>query len=278
VDASSRTVDLPRYGMGFEILSNDSIIGPAIARGSWADHETRLFRAHVRPGDTVVDLGANVGWFAVQAVLAGATVHAFEPVPAIADICERNLRRAEAVSKGRGIVHRAAAGAEPGSARIAVARENFGDNRVLDPGANRPGDMGGDESIEIEIARVDDRVKGPARFVKVDTQGSEWLALSGAAELFAASEEMGLLIEFWPYALRAAEPGDVLDFLFARGFTLGKATEAPYPMSRERILRQAGDRTNPRGGIDLYGTRGLPFHVLGAQTRLRGWLRSLKEA
>jgi len=277
VDASTRTVALPEFGMEFEILSSDSIIGPAIAKGSWADSETNLFRAHVEPGCTVVDLGANIGWFAVQAVLAGATVHAFEPVPAIADVCERNLRRAEAVSAGRGIMHRAAAGAETGTAEIAVAAENFGDNRVLDSGAERPDDMAGNELISIDIVRVDDCVEGPVRFMKIDTQGSEFLALTGAEKTFDASGPMGLLIEFWPYALRGAEPAQVLDFLLQRGFTLGKATEAPYPMTRERILRQVGGRDEVHGGIDLYGTRGLPFHVLGTGARLRGWLRGMKE-
>ena len=97
MDTRTRTV-LPRsLGFEFEVLADDSIIGPAIERGSWADHETFLFRAHVKPGCRVVDLGANVGWFAVQAILAGAEVHAFEPVPALADICERNIARAEKI-------------------------------------------------------------------------------------------------------------------------------------------------------------------------------------
>ena len=83
----------------FEVLANDAVIGPAIERGSWADHETALFRAHLVPGCRVVDLGANVGWFAVQAVLAGAEVHAFEPVPQIAAVAERNVQRA--MERGR---------------------------------------------------------------------------------------------------------------------------------------------------------------------------------
>src|SRR5262245_12557103 len=68
----TRVVRPASLGFEFEVLAGDTIIGPAIERGSWADHETALFRAHVSSGARVVDLGANVGWFAVQAVLAGA--------------------------------------------------------------------------------------------------------------------------------------------------------------------------------------------------------------
>jgi FkbM family methyltransferase len=265
-------------GFEFEVLAQDTIIGPAIERGSWADHETALFRAHVAPGSRVVDLGANVGWFAVQAVLAGAEVHAFEPVPAIAEVARRNVERAMAHASGKGVVHVLAAGAARGKAVIQIGAGNFGDNRVVDAGAQRPADMGQGQSVEIAIAPVDELVQGPVRFLKVDTQGSEWLALEGARALLAASPDLGLLIEFWPYALRGATPQQLVARLFELGFTLGKATEAPYPMRPERILRQALARDPVRGGLDLYGARGAaPFHVLGLRARLHGLARSLKE-
>jgi FkbM family methyltransferase len=273
----TRTVRLADLGLDFEILDDDSIIGPAIERGSWADHETHLFRCHVEPGCTVVDLGANVGWFTVQAILAGAHVHAFEPVPEIADVCWRNMQRAMEIGPGRGELHRVAAGATRGSAEIALAPKNRGDNRVVARGADLPADMGGCERLVIEVAPVDEFVRGPVRFLKIDTQGSEWMALCGARKLLAESPRMGLLLEFWPYALRGASPQELLDFVAAQGFVLGKATEAPYPMSPQRILRQALSRDPVKGGIDLYGARGVPFHVTSWKNRLRGVVRRVKE-
>jgi len=280
MDQSTRTVRVPHLaggrGLDFEVLADDSIIGPAIERGGWEEHETALFLAHLRPGDRVVDLGANIGWYSVLAILKGCEVHAFEPVPAIADVAERNLRRAEAAGKGRGILHRAAAGAAPGKARIALAPRNHGDNRVVDGNAP-PDDLAGAELITIDIERVDDHVQGPVRLLKVDTQGSEWLALQGARGLLRSSPELALLIEFWPYALRGAKPEELLLFLEHEGFTLGKATAAPYPMEKERILRQALKRDPVKGGIDLYGTRALPFHVGHGAARLRSLWRSFRE-
>lgn len=277
MEFAAKTVRAPSIDLDFDILADDTIIGPTIERGDWEAHETALFRAHLRPGATVVDLGANVGWFSVQAILAGATVHAFEPVPGIAELAERNIERANARGPGRGVLHRFAAGAEPGTASIALAARNHGDNRVLD-GDAPPEDMAGAETIEIRIERVDDHVRGPARVLKIDTQGSEWLALQGARRLLEASPELALLIEFWPYALRGAEPRALLELLAGQGFRLGKATVAPYPMTPERILSQALARDPVKGGLDLYGTRGLPFHVLGPAARLKGVWRSLREA
>jgi FkbM family methyltransferase len=275
--APTRSVKLPGSGLEFEVLAGDSIIGPAIERGGWEQHETALFRAHLVPGCRVVDLGANVGWFAVQAILAGAEVTAFEPVPEIAAVCERNMARAAERGPGRGVLHRLAAGAARGQARIALAEKNRGDNRVLDERAARPADMGPGAELLIEIAPVDELVRGPARVLKIDTQGSEWLALQGARELLRASPSLALLIEFWPYALRGAAPEELLALLAREGFTLGKATAAPYPMAPERILAQARTANPVKGGFDLYGVRGLPFHVLGWKRRLHGLARSVKE-
>lgn len=277
MSSPTRTVRPRELGIEFEVLEGDSIVGPSIERGSWEEHETRLFRAHLAPGARVLDLGANVGWYSAIAVLAGCEVHAFEPVPAIAEVCRRNLERAQRAGPGHAVLHECAAGAAPGKARIALGAANRGDNRVLDAGAQRPEDMGGGSLVEIRVERVDDLAPGPARVVKIDTQGSEWLALHGMRGVLAASRELALLIEFWPYALRGASPEQLLRFLAAEGFTVGKASAAPYPMTTERILRQALARDRVRGGLDLYATRGVPFHVGGLARRMRGMLRSVRE-
>ncbi|MFN0009176.1 MAG: FkbM family methyltransferase [Planctomycetota bacterium] len=277
MSSPTRTVRPRELGIEFEVLEGDSIVGPSIERGSWEEHETRLFRAHLAPGARVLDLGANVGWYSAVAVLAGCEVHAFEPVPAIAEVCRRNLERAQRAGPGRAVLHECAAGAAPGRARIALGAMNRGDNRVLDAGAQRPEDMGAGSLVEIRVERVDDLAPGPARVVKIDTQGSEWLALQGMRGVLAASPELALLIEFWPYALRGASPEELLRYLAKEGFTVGKASAAPYPMTTERILRQALARDRVRGGLDLYAARGVPFHVGGLARRMRAMIRSVRE-
>jgi FkbM family methyltransferase len=46
----------------------------------------------VSPGDVVLDVGANIGLFAVDAASRGASVHAFEPMPATFAALEANAR------------------------------------------------------------------------------------------------------------------------------------------------------------------------------------------
>jgi FkbM family methyltransferase len=273
----TKTVRVPSLDLEFEVLGGDSVIGPAIERGMWEEHETRLFRAHLAPGDRVIDVGANVGWFGVQAVMAGAEVTCFEPVPAIADVCERNLERAMKRGRGRATLHRAAAGSEPGTARIALAQHNFGDNRVLDASGARPGDMGDGAVVTIRVERLDDVLTGAYRVIKIDTQGSEWHALQGLRRTLERSTRCTLLLEYWPYALRGTTGEQLLEHVAGLGFTIGKATAAPYPMSPARIHRQTAARDPVKGGIDLYATRGVPFHVGGLGGRVRALARSFRE-
>lgn len=44
-------------------------------------------RLGILPGQTVIDLGAGTGTFAIQAAMAGASVHAIDISPVDVDLC-----------------------------------------------------------------------------------------------------------------------------------------------------------------------------------------------
>ena len=76
-----------RYG-DFLVMRGDKYIGPSLAtQGEWGQGEVeQIFSYFVKPGSTVIDVGANVGAFTVPfAKLAGRNgiVHAIEPIPVI---------------------------------------------------------------------------------------------------------------------------------------------------------------------------------------------------
>src|ERR1700682_3279062 len=58
------------------------ISGTGSLYGEWCDFEIQAIRPHVKPGDTVIDVGANIGTHTVAfANMVGptGTVHAYEP-------------------------------------------------------------------------------------------------------------------------------------------------------------------------------------------------------
>src|SRR5437867_4670203 len=69
---------------------------------------TRALRERCGPVATILDVGANVGQFALAATahFPDAVIHSFEPVPDVADTLRRNTEGARAIT-----VHRVALGA-----------------------------------------------------------------------------------------------------------------------------------------------------------------------
>ncbi len=63
--------------------------------GLYEPNVTRLFQTLLTTGDTVIDGGANIGYYSLlssQCVGAGGAVHAFEPVPSTFGALEENIR------------------------------------------------------------------------------------------------------------------------------------------------------------------------------------------
>ena len=179
-----------------------------------ADRQERaMLRQVLRPGMTVVDVGANIGVYThFLARLVGPTgrVHAFEPASA-------NFRRLQASTAGLSQVQavHAAVGGSSGSIRLYESDELNVDHRTFDSGDGR-------RATEVRLVSLDDHLTAGTRvdFIKIDVQGYELQVLQGAQRVFTENARIRLLMEFWPYGLGQAgvEPRAVLDFIRAAGF------------------------------------------------------------
>ena len=145
-----------------------------------------------RPGDWVLDVGANVGdWTLPMALRVGrqGKVLAFEPIPYLAETIAKTARinRHDWVE-----VLQLALASVNGTAEFSVERGNSGGSRL--------GRLGGDFSqITVETARLDSVLSGRPDveridFVKIDVEGFEAEVLQGARETLARFRP-SLLIE-----------------------------------------------------------------------------------
>lgn len=139
--------------------------------GSYEREQTRLFESTVRPGQTVLDVGAHVGYYTLlAAALAGprGAVWAFEPDPRNA----RSLRRHVRLNRLRHVhVEEAAVSSREGTAR-------FG------PGSGSgTGRLAGSGRFEVRTVSLDafcaEREIRP-HVVKIDVEGAERDVLAGA--------------------------------------------------------------------------------------------------
>ena len=220
----------------------DGVITRQILAGLFEPNETQAITASLRPGDTFVDVGANVGYYTlIAARLVGSEgrVFAFEPDPEAAALLERSvqLNGFENV-----VLERKAVSNEPGSIRLYLAEKNKGDHRIYVAEEER-------DSIEVEAVTLDDYfADDPGRidFVKIDVQGADLAVLEGMTELIEANQNILLSVEFWPFGLHGFgdEAEGMLDFLTTRDFRLfdlraGEATPEgllrTYGMSKFRF-------------------------------------------
>ena len=147
------------------------------------------FDRFIKPGDTVLDIGANIGLMTLKAAtLAGPTgrVIAFEPNPEVYPRLERHV----ALNGLRNVeVRRHALGATPGSLPIYVGASNVTNASLVAHEGDRV-------VAEVPIHRLDDIMGDrPAHFIKIDVEGFEAEVLKGAAQLLARCRPT-ILMEF----------------------------------------------------------------------------------
>lgn len=180
--------------------------------------ESEFVRTHLRPGDVFVDVGANIGWFTLLAsTIVGATghVHAFEPRRPTVEY----LRRSVAMSGLDAFVtvHDVGLSNTPGECRLGWDRGS------RNPGHSYLVETETSDLIEAQPIRLDtlDRIAiGRVDMIKIDVEGAEMLALSGAEETIAVNRPF-VLSELYPAQLKSvskATPADFIAWFKLRGY------------------------------------------------------------
>ncbi|GGO93609.1 hypothetical protein GCM10011584_32710 [Nocardioides phosphati] len=197
----------------------------ALASGSYEPEETAWYRAHVRPGDLVVEVGANIGYFALilaQQVGPEGKVISFEPDPDLNKILRRNVTFNGYPQVD---VREAAVAAEPGTATFFRSSVSTGDHRLFAHGPD-------DESFPVRIVTLDDELAGERRvdLLKMDIQGAEPLALAGAAKVLAENPPRRILMEFWPHGIvgMGNDPRELVALLRHAGYTIDRIDGRPF--------------------------------------------------
>ncbi|MEJ1171023.1 FkbM family methyltransferase [Variovorax sp. CCNWLW235] len=236
----------------FEIhRAGDAYISTELeATGIWEPLETSVITRLSRPGDFVLDIGGNIGWYSVllSKVLGPAgQIITFEPDPRNFAMLSRNLERV----RGGAIatpLQKAVSDAE-GTLKLFLSPDNLGDHRIFSDGTERP-------TIEVPTATLDAILADASRLpdlVKSDAQGSEARIFRGAQGLFSKGWRPIFLMEFWPFGLTNSgdDPMWLWGQLAGMGYQMFELTEARSTLlsiDELRVRSEITDRLSPTSG------------------------------
>jgi FkbM family methyltransferase len=171
-------------------------------KGVYEGDVVRLFHRLVRPGDRVLDVGANIGYFTVllsRLVGPEGRVYAVEPDPRNFALLQRNIAANDcqnveafqlALSDRNGI--QTLYTDQESSSVHSLARDN-----VIVQG----------DCVSVKTCTLDDFAKahipdGRVDVMKIDAQGAEG-AIFSQGESFLTAGEMTMLLEYWPHGLKS---------------------------------------------------------------------------
>jgi len=201
------------------INSRDPVVSGALTFGIYEKSEIAFMRRVCKPGQVMIDVGANIGLYTAIAGLAlgsAGRVIALEPDPESFHFLEKTVH-ANRLTNARLV--QAAASDRTGMARLFLSSENRGDNRLYENNL-------ADDSIEIKTLRLDDYLEAEGvttvDIIKIDVQGFEGHVIAGLEKTILRSPRLVMLMEFWPFGLMQAgtpAPG-LLQRLANLGLTL----------------------------------------------------------
>jgi FkbM family methyltransferase len=163
---------------GVELLCDaaDAAVTPGLRSGEYEPHLTAVFERYCTPGMTVVDVGANLGYYSLLAArLVGPSGHvvALEPNSENCRLFLSSLRRSGLANVQ---VLPVAADVEKGWAYYST---HVGSNG----GLIEDGDLLTHPGVVVPTFRLDDLVAGTVGLLKMDVEGAEGRVVRGATRI-----------------------------------------------------------------------------------------------
>ncbi|MFE9120978.1 FkbM family methyltransferase [Streptomyces sp. NPDC007172] len=238
-DQPRRRVTEDRFGARFAVDTQDLIQRYLYLFGVWEPHMTHWLRQRLKPGDTFIDVGANVGVFSVlgSRLVGGAgQVVAIEASPTF----HRRLLRNAALNHCDNLraINTAVSDGHRTLTFVLAGSHNMGANSIV------PYDGPAESTFEMEAVPLSellepDEVAG-ARVIKIDVEGAEGSVVRGLAPLLDdLRQDVEIAVEVTPD--RMAQLGDCVHELLAimreHGFHAYRLPTEYSPASYPRAIR-----------------------------------------
>ena len=243
-----RELEMPDKSM-YVRAEDGGVAHQLIMYRQYEPYESKLVRHYLKPGMTVYNIGANLGYYVLLASMRvgqpgtavqqqartpapRGTVYAFEPAPENFELLTRTIDENHIVNV---VALQTAMGATEGVAKLSLSVTNSGDHQLRE--------VSGRSHVTVDVTSIDRFIDAghPAPdAIILDVQGSELDVLLGAKTLIGSSRPLVLFTEFWPQGLNERHPNGAsrfLDMLDHSGFTF-QLIDEKYRTSTEITSQQ----------------------------------------
>lgn len=238
-----------RNGFKMYVDSRDVSIAPhLILDGVWEEWTEAVLRQLLAPGMTVLEAGANVGYFTLvmaRAVGRTGSVHAFECDPELARLARDNIE-INGLHDAAHIVEKAV-GEQAGRVTFYRTDRHRGSGSLVAGLGQIPHNPTDSRTeLQVEMTTLDaflgDSPVHPD-FIKLDAEGAEPAILRGASKLLDSQRPLTIVMEFFPRFVRDAggEPAAFLQLLQGKKFALNVIDERrrrAVPATMEALLQR----------------------------------------
>lgn len=188
-------------------------------------HLTETLQSELREGDCVVDIGANIGYYALmeaRLVGPGGKVYAVEPVPHNIQLLEDSVRL-----NGYGNIE---------TFQLAIGEQDSVLPLYISDHPNwssfyRSRQVVG--QVDVAVTSLDSFLKDKRRpnLIRMDVEGYEYEILNGMSHILESNEPLRLFVEFHPDIMGPQRAAAFLSTLKAHRFQLEKVILEPniYP-------------------------------------------------
>ena len=188
--------------------------------------ESKVFEAHLKPDMTVLDLGANIGFYTILArsvVGQEGRVFAFEPFPDNAYLVRASIKENSFTNV---IVVEAAVSDKVGKTTLYLSPDACSEHSLLNLNFQHSLDSTVNK-IEVQVVTVDDYLERnvgnlKVDFIKMDIEGSESRAIKGMKKVLDLNKHIVLMTEFWPNGFKEDKknPRDFIETLHQLNFKI----------------------------------------------------------
>ncbi len=213
-------INIDDKGVAFELLIDpkNGVLDKYLSINTkYERHITEQMHNHIKAGDIVLDIGANIGLHTILlAKITGNSgqVHAFEPIPSIYTQLEKSIEKNN-IKNIR--VEKFALGEKQEELDININLGCVASSSILDKDVSNM-----TTNIKIQVKALDSLNLQKVDFIKLDVEGYEWNVIAGGMNTIKRYKPT-IIFEYSPDYFRRAGNNDgnkILNFMIDNNYVM----------------------------------------------------------